>query len=111
MPHELGSVSGHARYGVPRERSGSGHAPILSDERPLLFRTDAADITLRNRSEMQLCPMFDVKRIRHKGQYRVALIELGQATLFGRIVDGRQTSRRPPGSRDSRRGELVHKRL
>ena len=66
----------------------------------------SVDVRLHQRRQMQLRGVLDVERIRHEGEHRIGAAEFREAALLGRIVDGRQTSRRPAGARPRRRSRI-----
>jgi len=60
---------------------------------------------------VQLGCVLDEERIRHEGECGIGAPQPGKTALLRRIVDGRQTSRRPVGDRHCRLGELIEERL
>ena len=55
--------------------------------------------------------VLDKEWIWHEGEHRVGAAELGEATVLGRIVDGRKTSRGPAGGSHGGARELIKEGL
>src|SRR4029077_4554994 len=83
----------------------------LRHQAPAFLRSNAYDIRLRNRRQMQLRRVLDKERKRHEGEHCIGTAELRKAALLGRIIDGGEASLRPGCGRDGRFRELIDEGL
>jgi hypothetical protein len=111
VAHERRGVAGDAEQGITGQGWRSADRTGFRHQRPALRGSSANDVRLRNRCQVQFGPMLNVKGVRNERERRIGSAKFGDPTLFRRIVDGRQTSRRPAGARGRGGGKLLDKRL